>query len=158
MRKRIVSQTPTHHPSNSPGRWLDLEQIATVEVTSEDPAFPVESVFHASNGPGWRASGKGEQRIRIIFDSPISIQRIRLRFVEAEVERTQEFTISYSGGAGGPPREILRQRWNFSPAGSTSEVEDLRVDLDGVSALELAINPDVARGDAPATLAEWRIA
>jgi hypothetical protein len=40
MRKRIVSQTPTHHPSNSPERWLDLEQIATVEVTSEDPGFP----------------------------------------------------------------------------------------------------------------------
>jgi hypothetical protein len=47
---------------------------------------------------------------------------------------------------------------NFSPAGSTSEVEDYTVELDEVSALELAIKPDLGRGDAPATLAEWRIA
>jgi hypothetical protein len=158
MRKKIVGLAPIDHPSDSPERWLDLEQLATVEVTSEDPGFPVESVFRAGNGPGWRASGKGEQRIRIIFDTPVSIRRVRLRFVEAEVERTQEFTLSYSPQAGGPPWEILRQRWNFSPAGSASEVEDLQVALDGVSAMELAINPDVARRDAPATLAEWRIA
>jgi hypothetical protein len=55
-------------------------------------------------------------------------------------------------------REIVRQQWNFSPAGSGSEVEDYEVDLDGVSALELAIKPDLARGEAPATLASWRVA
>jgi hypothetical protein len=26
--------------------WLNLEQIVTVEATSEDPDFPIESVFH----------------------------------------------------------------------------------------------------------------
>jgi hypothetical protein len=52
----------------------------------------------------------------------------------------------------------VRQQWNFSPAGSTSEVEDYEVWLDEVSILELAIKPDLVRGDAPATLAEWRIA
>jgi hypothetical protein len=41
--------------------WLDLEQIATVEATSEDPAFPIESVFGSRDGPGWRAAAKGEQ-------------------------------------------------------------------------------------------------
>jgi hypothetical protein len=123
MRKRIVGQASIHKQPDSTQGWLDLEQLATVEATSEDPDFPIESVFHPSNGPGWRASGKEEQRIRIIFDQPLSIKRIRLRFVEAELERTQEFTISYSGELGGPPKEIVRQQWNFSPAGSTSEVE-----------------------------------
>jgi hypothetical protein len=157
MRKRIVGQASIHKQSDSPRGWLDLEQIATVEATSEDPDFPIESVFHPSNGPGWRASGKEEQRIRIIFDQPLSIKRIRLRFVEAELERTQEFTISYSGELGGPPKEIVRQQWNFSLAGSTSEIEELQVNIDGVSVLELAIKPDLSRGDGLASLAEWRI-
>jgi hypothetical protein len=66
--------------------------------------------------------------------------------------------IRWASAEGGPTEEVVRQQWNFSPAGSTSEVEDYEVCLDGVSALELAIRPDLVRGDAPATLAEWRIA
>jgi hypothetical protein len=155
MRKRIVS---IDNRSKSLEPWLDLEHIATVEVTSEHPDFPIESVFSTSNKPGWRALDKGEQQIRIIFDQPMSIRRIHLRFVEAEIERTQEFTIRWTGVEGGPPKEVLRQQWNFSPAGSTSEVENHDVCLDGVSSLELAIRPDLGREDAPATLCEWRIA
>jgi hypothetical protein len=155
MRKRIVS---IDNRSKSLEPWLDLEHIATVEVTSEQPDFPIESVFSTSNEPGWRALDKGEQQIRIIFDQPMSIRRIHLRFVEAEIERTQEFTIRWTAVKGGPPKEILRQQWNFSPAGSTSEVEDYDVCLDGVSALELAGRPDLGREDVPATLSEWRIA
>ena len=44
----------TQTRSKFPETWLDLEQIATVEVTSEHPNCPIESVFDASNGPGWR--------------------------------------------------------------------------------------------------------
>lgn len=158
MRKRIVSQSQPHKPSGSAEEWLDLEQIATVEVTSEDPDFPIESVFSASKGRGWRALGQGEQQIRIVFDQPLSIKRIRLRFDEAEFERTQEFTVRWSGAEGGPPKEIVRQQWNFNPSGSTSEIEDYQVDLDRVSVLELLIKPELGRGDARATLSEWRIA
>jgi hypothetical protein len=158
MRKRIVGPSSTHKRPSFPESWLDLKQIATVEATTEDPDFPIESVFNASNGPGWRAGEKGEQQIRIIFDQPISVRRIHLRFVAGEVERTQEFTIRWASAEGGPPKEVVRQQWNFSPEGSTSEVEDYAVFLDGVSALELAITPDLGRGEAPATLAEWRIA
>ena len=59
---------------------------------------------------------------------------------------------------GGHSQEIVRQQWNFSPAGSTSEVEEYQTDLDGVAVLELAIQPDLEGGGARATLAEWRIA
>jgi len=52
------------------------------------------------------------------------VHRIQLRFVEPERERTQEFTIRWSSVDGGPAKEIVRQQWNFNPAGSTSEVED----------------------------------
>ncbi len=137
--------------------WLDLDQIATVEVTSEDPSFPIESAFRANGGPGWRASQKGEQRIRILFDEPVSLSRIQLRFDETESERTQEFTIRWSSAAGGPPKEIVHQQWNFSPAGATTEVEDYTIDLSAVSVLELAIQPDLGGREAVASLAACRL-
>lgn len=158
MRKRILGTHPSHAEPKSNHHWLDLEQIATVEVTSEDPAFPIESVFSSTSGSGWRASEKGEQQIRILFDQPLSVHRIRLQFFEPELERIQEFSIRWSSAGGGPTKEIVRQQWNFSPAGSTSEVEDYDIDLDAVSVLELAIKPDLNRGAAPATLATWRVA
>ena len=142
-----------------PGQgWLDLEQIATVEVTSEEPHFPIESVFSSEDGPGWRASQRGVQQIRLIFDRPLSVRRIQLRFLEPELERTQEFSVRWSSAEGGAPKEIIRQQWNFSPTGSTDEVEDYEVSLDSVSVLELAITPDLTGREAPATLAKWRVA
>ena len=156
MRKRLVSSDRTLAGPNPDSRWMDLEQIATVEVTSEDPAFPVESAF-SDGGPGWRASQKGEQKIRLIFDQALSLRRIQLRFLEPARDRLQEFTVRWSAVDGGQPKEIVRQQWNFSPAGSTSELEDYEVNLDGVSALELVIRPDLTHNDGLATLAAWRV-
>jgi hypothetical protein len=158
MRKRIVRQAAIQSKSISVETWLNLEQIVTVEVTSEDPDFPIESVFDGSKESGWRALEKGMQQIRLIFDQPISVKRIRLRFIENKLARTQEFTLRWSSAQEGLLKEIVRQQWNFSPSGSTSEVEDYQTSLDGVAVLELAIQPDLERGDAKATLAEWRIA
>jgi uncharacterized protein (DUF736 family) len=157
MRKRIVGSGPSQPPGESDQGWLDLDQIATVEVTSEDPSFPIESVFSSNHGPGWRASQKGEQQIRIIFDEPISLHRIQLRFHETESERTQEFTLRWSSAAGAPPKEIVRQQWNFSPVGSTTEVEDYSIDLNAVSILEVAIQPDLGGRAAVASLAACRL-
>jgi uncharacterized protein (DUF736 family) len=137
--------------------WLDLEQIATVEVTSEDPHFPVEAVFESDSGIGWRASQDGEQQLRIIFDEPTTLHRMQLHFVEPEVERTQEFIIRWSSAQGGPTRDVVRQQWNFSPAGSTSEVEHYNVKLERVSVLELSIRPDLSNATRRATLVSWRV-
>ena len=157
MRKRIVRGVTARATSgDSEEEWRDLQDIASVEVTSEDPRFPIESVFN-SGGPGWRAAEPGEQRVRIIFDRPTSIRRIQLHFAEAAVERTQEFTLSWSN-VNGAAKEIVRQQWNFSPTGSTREVEDYHVTLEDISALELAIKPDLSNEKAPAGLALWRVA
>lgn len=158
MRKRIVSSVGTI-ASPAPGsHWMDLGQIATVEVTSEDPRFPIESVFTTDGGPGWRASQKGEQQIRLIFDQAQAVRRIQLHFLEPTFDRPQEFTVRWLTADGGQSREIVRQQWNFNPAGSTSELEDYEVNLEGVSALELVIKPDLTNNEAPATLAAWRVA
>jgi hypothetical protein len=156
MRKRIskIHNAPAH--GELEGGWLDLAQIATVEVTSEDPRFPIESVF-TEGGPGWRAAETGEQRLRLIFDEPVSVRHIQLRFHEPDIERTQEFTLRWSGAQGGTSREIVRQQWNFSPAGPATELEDYTVSLEAVSALELAIRPDIGSNSAIASLAAWRM-
>ena len=157
MRKTIVGRSHKQSAEEPDRGWLDLEQIATVEVTSEDPNFPIECALASKDGPGWRASQGGEQQIRIIFDEPTALHRIHLRFHEAGFERTQEFTLRWSPATSGPATEIVRQQWNFSPAGSTMEIEDYAIDLEAVSVLELAIRPDLNRREAVATLASWRL-
>jgi hypothetical protein len=49
----------------------------------------------------------------------------------------------------------VRQQYRFSPPSTTQEVEDYAVDLDGVTALELHIIPDISGGAVPASLAGW---
>src|SRR6478609_10175288 len=142
MRKRIVGPHHSQQAGQSDKGWLDLERIATVEVTSEDPNFPIESALGLNDGQGWRASQGGEQQIRIVFDQPVSVHRMKLRFNETGWPRTQEFILRWSSETSGAATEIVRQQWKFSPTGSTREVEQYEDDLDAVSALELAIRPD----------------
>ena len=157
MRKQITDSGSQGEPSVKES-WLDLERLARVEVTSEDPKFPIEFALIPGTGPHWRAGESGEQTILLTFSEPQRLRRIKLGFVEPEAERTQEFTLMWSADGGRSFREIVRQQWNFSPSGSTSESEDYQVDLSAVSALKLTINPDLARGKVAATLSEWRVA
>jgi hypothetical protein len=136
--------------------WLGPEAVASIEVSSEHPDFPVESIL-TSAGPGWRASDSGEQTIRIVFDRLRSLRRIRLEFSESDRERTQEFTLRAGATTAGPLREIVRQQWNFSPHGATSEIEDYIVSLVNVLVLELTLRPDLTRNDALATLDRWQV-
>jgi hypothetical protein len=157
MRKQLIIATEPSHPRMSQ-EWLILEEIARVEVSSEDPQHPIESAFEQSNSLGWRARQPGEQTIRLLFDEPKDLRRIWLRFLEPKVERTQQFTLRWADSQTGPFREILRQQWNFNPRTSTMEVEDYKVDLRHVLALELTIDPDLGKNQAFAVLAEWRMA
>jgi hypothetical protein len=157
VRKTIIDPTAVHTERCTEQEWLDLEEVATVEVTSEDPSFPLESALVSGKGPGWRAAERGKQIIRIIFDKPTRLRRIRLEFSETEIARTQEFTLQWSAKPDGPFREIVRQQWSFSPQGSTSEIEDYQVKLDSVAVLELALKPDLTPTNACATLAGWRM-
>ncbi len=157
MRKTVIDPATVQAEPRTEPKWLDLEEMAKVEVTSEDPSSPIESALVSGNGPGWRAAQRGKQVIRIMFDKPRRLRRIRLEFSETEIARTQEFTLQWSTEPGGPFTEIIRQQWSFSPQGSTSEIEDYQVNLDGVSVLELALKPDLTPANACATLARWRM-
>ena|SRR5205809_2576552 len=156
MRKRFVTPTPTSPQARGEG-WLDLEQAAAVEVTSEDKDFPIESSLSIEPGQGWRAGEPGSQTIRLVFDKPQDLRRISLVFEENDVMRTQEFVMRSSSTPSGPFREIVRQQWNFSKPASTREIEDYRVDLLNVTVLELAIVPDISGGTARASLKSLRL-
>jgi hypothetical protein len=137
---------------------LDLEQLVQVEVTSEDPAAPIEAALLSGADGGWRAAAPGAQTIRLNFDQPQALRRIWLRFVEREHERTQEFVLRWSPDGGHTFQEIVRQQWNFSPTGAPEEVEDYQLALAGVTVLELTIVPDTRGAPAGASLAQLRLA
>ena len=155
MRKRILDPTTQDHSADEPG-WLDIEREAEVELTSEDPSHPVESALRPG-GAGWRAAEAGVQTIRLRFAEPQRVERIRLVFEEREAERTQEFLLRWSDDGGRSYREIVRQQYSFSPSGAVREVEDYAVELEGATAIELRIVPDVSGGGARASLSEWRL-
>lgn len=136
------------------GWWVLTERVAEVAVTSEDPDHPVDAML--SGGREWRAGETGEQTIRLTFGEPQNVSRIFLRFVEKELERTQEFFLGWTGGDEKSFRNLLRQQWTFSPQGATEEVEQYNVDLPAVRAIELTIRP--GRPDAIASLAEFKLA
>jgi hypothetical protein len=158
MRKRVLDLASLHTDSEDRQEWFNLEEIAIIEVTSEATGYPIESAFAFGAGPGWRAASPGKQRVRLVFDGPLSIKRIRLQFNEPEVARTQEFQMQWSSGGSDAFKEVVRQQWNFSPRGSQIEAEDYQVELTGVSILELIIKPDLDTNEAVATLGYWRLA
>lgn len=131
-------------PSSQP--WLNLENVAAVQLTSEEQAHPIEAALLPREKQGWRASEPGEQTIRLIFSEPQSLRRIYLVFEEFDNRRTQEFLLRWSPDAGLSFREIVRQQWNFSPPGTTRETEDYTVDLSNVTILDLVIVPDISGG------------
>ena len=156
MRKRLIHHHRDDVSSSSPS-WLDIEQLAQVEIRSENPAYPIESALLPSTPPGRRAAHPGAQVIRLVFDATQELHRLHLVFSEAQHERTQEFVVQVSADGGQSFREIVRQQYHFSPPVTLCEVEDYDMHVEGVTALELHIVPDIQGGKAYATLQELRL-
>ncbi len=100
MRKRVV-RGPQIAAAWDQG-WLDLDKLASVEVSSEDENHPIESGLLGDEKRGWRAAEFGSQTIRLIFDNPQRLKRIFLAFEDSEVHRTQEFVLRWSSRLGEP--------------------------------------------------------
>src|SRR5438105_4480895 len=151
MRKRLIDSTPESIRTRGEG-WLDIESAAVVEVTSEDPNYPVESAFVSGDARGWRAAAPGSQTIRLVFDQPQRLKCISLVFEENETARTQEFVLRWSPDGGSSVKEIVRQQWNFGPPDSIREIEEYQVELSSVTILELVINTNIGGGVARASI------
>jgi hypothetical protein len=157
MRKRVINHDDQRSSPVDEG-WLDLGQLAKVEVSSEEAQHPIEAALLPGASSGWRAAEPGQQIVRLMFDEPQNLRLIHLVFDEHEQERLQEYTLRWSSGVGQPYREILRQQYTFSPPTTTTEVEDYKVNLDSCAELELSIVPDLRGSAAHASIAEFRLA
>lgn len=127
-----------------------------MELTSEDPAAPIERALVHHDTGGWRAGTPGPQTIALTWAAPIAIRRIRVVFEEDSQARTQEFVLRATTSDG--TREIVRQQFTFSPPGTSVEREEYATNLETVSRLELIIVPAIDDGQAVAALRELRIA
>jgi F5/8 type C domain len=152
LRKR-TSPIQEHFPED----WLPLEESAEIEVSSEDPEWPIEGALLRDTTRGWRAAQAGAQTLRIRFDEPQTLSAIHLEFEEEERERLQEFALQWSDDRGRTFRAIVRQQFSFSPAGATREVEHYTVDLVGVTDVVLHVNPDISGRPVLASLAALRL-
>jgi hypothetical protein len=144
MRKRLFNPTLQGIRPTDEG-WLDLDRTASVEVTSEEKDYGIDSALVSGEAQGWRAASPGTQTIRLFFDHSQKLSLISLGFEETETERTQELVLRWSLDGGRSFREIVRQQWNFSPPDPTREIEEYNVQLSGVTILELVIMPDISR-------------
>jgi hypothetical protein len=156
MRKHLITPVPAFVPPPDES-CLDLDRVASVEVTSEEKDYGIESALVSGETRGWRAATPGTQTIRLIFDEPQELRRISLIFEENELKRTQEFVLRWSPDRGSSFREIVRQQWNFSPSETKREGEEYQVELSGVTVLELRIVPDISGGTAHASLKSLRL-
>ena len=156
MRKTRLS--PIGNSSGASGHdWLDLEQAARVEVSSEAEGYPVEGALLKDVRGGWRASEPGSQTIRLLFDQPQTIRVIRLVFKEREFGRTQEFVLRWLPQGTRDWKDVVRQQWNFSPLVAEDESEEYKVNLPSATGLELSIRPDISGGETRASLESLKL-
>lgn len=144
MRKEIVGSEPLNTRSTINGE-LDVVNIATVQLTSEDSAHPIENAFDQQQGKGasyWAAAVAGPQTITLVFDQPQAIRKIQLEIEEVETSRTQVLQVSVSYNGGQSFEKVLQQDYTFSPPGTTLQREDWTVNLEQVTHFRLHIIPD----------------
>jgi hypothetical protein len=157
VRKSQITQIPQNAQPRDQA-WMDVDRIASVEISSEDSDYPIESALLLEGKRGWRAANPGAQTIRLIFDQPQRLRRILLVFEDTENNRTQEFVLRWSRDIESSFREIVRQQWNFSQPDSVRETEGYAVELSEVKVLELMIVPDKNGGEVRASLTSLRLA
>jgi hypothetical protein len=137
--------------------WLDLEQAARVEVSSEAEGYPVEGALLKDVQGGWRASEPGIQTIRLLFIQPQTIRVIQVVFKEKEFARTQEFVLRWLPQGAGAWKDVVRQQWTFSPPITETECEEYKVDLPSVSEFELSVRPNISGGETRASLESLKL-
>jgi len=156
LMRKTIAHSVLKFP-NEQSSWLDVKALARFEATSEDSRYPIESAFE-QDGQGWRAVEIGEQAIRLFFDQPQWIQRIRLCFHEPETECAQQFTLHWSTDHTSELKPLIQQSWDFKSAESIMQIEDYEVDLKGVRLLQLVVSPEIKHDPAVATLVSWHLA
>ncbi len=122
---------------------LDLPQVASVLVSSEQSLFPVDNVFDQQRGPGgscWIADQSGEQSLVLAFQKPTTISRVVL---ESEQHggltlQTIDLAVSHDGKAF---LELGSRAFTFRPYGPSFQTETWELRKELVTELRFRIAP-----------------
>lgn len=145
MRKKILKDSPPAQPDGAGG--LDVPAIATALCTSESASHPVENMFDGRPDTRWVADADGEQTLILAFDTAQALSRVALVIEERTERRTQELDLALSQDGGQTFREHVRQEFNFSPDGATTQREDWQLPSgQHYTHLRLRIRPDKSGG------------
>ncbi len=121
MRKSQITRIPPSAPLRDQA-WMDVDRISSVEVTSEESDYPIESALLLEGKRGWRAANSGTQTIRLIFDEPQKLRRMLLVFEDTKNSRHPISSVLFaklyaSNGILARPTQYGRQKtmWLNSP-------------------------------------------
>lgn len=78
----IKRTTPVDDDVRGRPRRLELEELADVDVTSEEPTSPIEGAFARDAQAGWRTAAPGPQFVRLRFRHPVRLTRLEPIFEE----------------------------------------------------------------------------
>ena len=114
LRKQILRpDSETMSPKTS-ATTMSVADIASVQVSSEDPSYPIDHAFDNHRGPGgtrWMAGEVGEQTIILAFDQPQRVQKVGLEIEEPETSRTQELSLA-----------VITRWWPHVPRGAPAGI------------------------------------
>jgi len=109
LRKQVLRpDSETKSPKTS-ASTMSVADIASVQVSSEDPSYPIDHAFDNRSGPGgtrWVAAETGEQTIILAFDQPQRVQKVGLEIEEPENMTHLRLTIKPDKG-GRPSRATV---------------------------------------------------
>ena len=139
---------------------IDILARATIHLSAEDPAHPVEHMLDRGSGRGARRWSSGRQNVTeevlLVFDEPVDVCCCSFEVEESEVERTQEIRTEYSVDGGRSFRNGFVQEYTFSPRGATCQRENIHVDWHALTHLRLIVVPNKS-GSGVATVTSFRL-
>ena len=137
--------------------WLDLDRAASVEVTSEEKDYEIDSALVSGETQGWRAGSQGTQNDPAALRSAAKPQTHLTRLRRNRDSAYPRVRLPMVGGWRNSFLEIVRHQWNFSSPDTKREIEEYRVQISDVTVLELVVVPDISRGSAHASLKSLRV-
>jgi hypothetical protein len=124
---------------------LDLAVLATVDVSSEQAAFPIDNVFDGQSGPGgscWIAGTSGEQVILVRFHGTHDLDTILVESEERGDTRTQRIDLEVWSEHGRV--ELTPRTFSFTPYGPSFHKAIWSLGARGVTSFRLRVTPDPA--------------
>jgi len=134
--KKVMAFDDEEYDDEQYIEWLDLDEVAEVTIVSRGPRMP-------RSGGIWSIDAPGEQLIEIRFHKLMYVSHLRLISSEIEQVRTQEIAVWTSLNRGEQHRELLRQRFNFSPTVQLRKSKSTPRGLGIVSAIQLRVVPSI---------------